>query len=143
MSKIVGRIFPVLPQHLERIFAGRNVFCKFIGKGKPKLTPGMKILFYSSRGDRQVIGEATINSLEYLVAQEILRKYGDRLFITAEELNNYFRKRNRPADKELLVVILKQIKMYKKPYKLKKPLTMAGLNLTDKLYKEILSQAGL
>lgn len=143
MGEIIGRIFPILPKHLERIFAGKNVFCKFVGKGRPRLSPEMKILFYSSRGTYEVVGEATIDSLEYLSPQEVMQKYGSRLFISAEELDGYTRKRSRPPNKELMVAVLKQIRRYKKPYKLKKPVTMAGLSLTDKVYREIVSQAGL
>lgn len=56
-----------------------------------------------------------------------------------EELNSYIAKRNRRSDKKLVVMVLEQIREYKKPFKLEKPISMSGRVLTDKMYKKITS----
>ncbi len=145
MEPRIGRIYPVLPMHLERIFAGKDVFCKFIGtgpkgKGRTRISAGEQILFYSSRGLCEIVGEAKIGSLEYLTPEETVGKYRERLFITPDELAIYASRRNRAPNSHLLVVVLKQIRKYRKRYKLDRPITMSGMDVTREKYHEIVSK---
>jgi len=63
-----------------------------------------KLLFYESGGQFRVVGEATIRTIEFLTPEEVIAKYGDRLFITKDELDNYRKLRCRPPDRKLMVL---------------------------------------
>lgn len=132
-------IYPLLHEHIERIFQGKDVFCKYVGKGNPGLKVGDKLLFYESRGQSRVVGEATIGTIEFLTPEEVIAKYGDRLFITKEELDNYRKLRCRPLDKRLMVLSLYNTRRYKEPFRTSKPVTMAGQTLSKEEYKMMLS----
>lgn len=142
MNQRRGIIYPLLPEHIERIFDRKDVFCKFTATGS-KTTKGHKLLFYSSRGNFEIRGEATVDDVEYLTPDEAIRKYGKRLFITPEEMNSYCAKRDRPPDKKLLVMVLQKIREYPKPHKLEKPIPMSGMVLTDTMYKKILGSVSM
>ena len=133
-------IYPLLPKHIERIFEGRDVFCKYVGKGRPRIGEGSKILFYASGGRFEVLGEAIVQVIEFLTPKEAAAKYEERLFITNEELENYRKQRGRPPGKKLLVLRLTNVIRYDKPHKLSKAVTMAGQTLTDIEYRKLLSE---
>jgi hypothetical protein len=142
MVSRIGIVYPLLPEHLQRIFDGKDVFCKFFpGLGKPKIHVGDKVLFYSSGGDYEIRGEATISSLEYSALDQTVRKYEKRLFITPKELNRYAAKRKRPPGKKLMVIVMREIRKYPKPYRLEKPIPMSGIILTEGMYERITSVA--
>lgn len=136
-----GIIYPIMKEHFERLESGKDVFCKFVGSGNPKVKIGDKILFYRSGGSKEIVGEATITEMEYLAPDAAASKYGDRLFITKDELKRYVDQRDRPEGKKLLVFVLKDVRKYRKPFKMEKPITMAGLTVTKKVYKGITSRA--
>ena len=133
-------IYPILPEHIERIFQGKDVFCKYIGKGTPRLKVGSKLLFYASRNQYEVLGDAIIIAIESLMPDKIIFKYEDRLFITKEELDNYRIQRDRPADRKLMVLILSNIKKYDRPHRMLKRVSMAGQTLSKEEYKKLLSE---
>ena len=86
-SEIIGAIFPVPHDLLNRILdQGKDVFVK-----KPtlfkELKPGSKILFYASHEVKAILGEGTIEDLEFLSPKEAVGKYGNRLFLSKEELD--------------------------------------------------------
>lgn len=132
MRKRVGYVFPIRPQHAKSIFDnGKEVFCKF-GRKLTKLKAGGKAVFYVS-GEKLLIGEATIESIDRMTPEEAWEKYGTRLFLTRAELLEYARKtyfgENRTT-KELTVYVLTKVKKYKKPKLPKQIMTMAGHYIT-------------
>jgi len=133
-------IYPLLPEHIERIFQGKKIFCKYTGKGTPKLHIGNKLLFYASGGIYEIRGEGTITDVEFLTIEEILEKYKEHLFITPSELVSYSKKWERPENRKLLVLTLKSVKRYPKPVKVSKSVTMTGLGLNKRFYQKILSE---
>ena len=136
-----GVIYPVLQEHFDRIASGKDVFCKFVSRGKLRLEVGDKILFYRSGGSREVIGEATIGEMEFLEPGVLVAKYGERLFLSRDELVKYVNQREKPGGKKLPVFVLKDSIKYPRPFKMKKSLTMAGLTLTKKMYQRITKNA--
>ena len=133
-------IYPLLPEHIERIFEGRDVFCKYVGKGRPRIGEGSKLLFYALGGRFEVLGEAIVQVIEFLTPKEAATKYEGRLFIANEELEDYRKKEGRPPGKKLLVLRLTNVKKYDKPHKLSKTVTMAGQTLTETEYRKLLSK---
>ena len=134
--KVVGAVFP-LPSHLvDRIFKdGRNVFLKPPTVYKD-LKKGSKILFYASGEIREIIGEGTAESVELLKPEEAIKKYGKKLFLDPNEINEYLRGKRRAS--KVLVIVLKDLKRYRRGYKPKRFITVAGKKLTESEYKEIL-----
>lgn len=75
------------------------------------------------------MGEATITKVEFHIPEETVAKYGNRLFITKEELDNYRKRGGRPAEKKPMVLSLSNIKKYDNPIRVAKAVIMAGLNI--------------
>ncbi len=67
MSKLSECSFPSLGKYLSRILEdGKNVFVKYLARSPMKnVGVGKKIVFYESGGSKQIVGEATIKSIEY------------------------------------------------------------------------------
>jgi hypothetical protein len=126
-------IYPFLLDHIERIFVGKDVVCKYVGRGQPSIDKGSKLLFYGSGGRFEIIGEGTIDSAEFLTPAETISKYGMRLFISQKELDEY--KGVRPPERKLFVLVLRKIRKYSKPIKLGKPVTMSGQTITKETYE--------
>ncbi len=136
---VYAYIYPVLGDHIERIFAGKDVFCKFTGERNLGIGVGTKILFYASSSGRKVLGEGTVDKVELLNSEQVISQYGSKLFLTEKELNDY-RGATRSPKVRLLVLSLRNIKRYEPPVVLPKNLTMAGLKLSEKQYLELIAK---
>ena len=127
--------YPFLRNHIENIFNGKNVVCKYAGRGKPNLVEGSKVLFYASGGGFEVLGEGAIRRIEFLTPLEILTNYRSRLFISSADLEGY--RGNRPVDKKLLVLTLTSVRRFSIPIKMTKYVTMAGQMFDKSQYEAI------
>lgn len=130
-----GIIYPLLPNHIKRILGGKDIFCKYIGRGVPSIQEGSKVLFYESGGTFQLKGEATIRQIEFLSPENIVSKYRSRLFISTTELEGY--RANRPKERKLLVLSLTHVRRFSRPVELDKYVTMAGQTLDKERYEEL------
>ncbi|MEM4091326.1 MAG: DUF365 domain-containing protein [Thermoplasmatales archaeon] len=135
-SKSEAIIYPILPEHADRLFKGKDVFCKYVGERLPSITVGAKFILYLSGGSKQLVGEAKINDIKLMTVDEILKEFADRLFISADELERY--RDNRPKEKKLLVLLLSGIKKFSAPLTSPKVVTMAGCTLTKNEYKKLI-----
>jgi hypothetical protein len=43
-------IYPILPEHIKRLYEGKNVFCKYVGERPLNIPIGGKLIFYQSWG---------------------------------------------------------------------------------------------
>ncbi|WP_461865793.1 DUF365 domain-containing protein, partial [Thermococcus sp.] len=143
LEDIIGVIYPVPSDLLERIFEGKDVFIKHPTCFK-LLKPGHKVLFYASHDVRAIVGEATIKRMEFLSLEEVYKKYGKRVFITKEEALRYAtplrdRKEGRKGRKDVkfLVLELENVKRYRRPYKPKRFITVGGKYLSEREYRGI------
>lgn len=142
MSEIIGVIYPVPFNLLQRIFSGKDVFIKHPTCFK-QLRPGHKVLFYASHEVRGILGEATIRNIEMMKLDEIYRKYGERVFITKEEARNYSKPlRDRrgggsPRDVTFLVLELEDLRKYEVAMKPRRFITVGGKYLTKQEYESI------
>ena len=143
-EEIIGVAYPVPSNLLNRIFKeGKDVFIKHPTCFK-QLKPGHKILFYASHETRAIVGEATIKNIELMKIDQIYEKYGDRVFITKEEANEYTKplaerkgKRGKVRDLEFLVIELETPRIFEKYYKPKRFIVVGGKYVTKKEYNEI------
>ncbi|MGD0549270.1 MAG: DUF365 domain-containing protein [Candidatus Bathyarchaeia archaeon] len=136
-SQILGIIFPLLPQHAERFLnQGKTVFVKFFGKERipVRLQSGSRLFLYESRGNEEIVGEARIVRIDMLPVSEIVAVYGNRLFLTQSEFEDYVGNRR---DKRMLVLVLEDARKYPVALKLGKSVTMAGRYMTRELYHQI------
>ena len=131
----MGYVFPVRRQHANSIFEkGKDVFVKF-GKLR-QLRAGAKAIFHVS-GEKLLIGEAIIKSIESMTPKEVWKKYSTRLFLTRAELLEYTRKTALGEERrrqELTVYTLRKVKKYKKPISPMQRMTMAGYYISQEKY---------
>ena len=136
-------VYPLRPEHIARILGGKTTFCKYIGKPQRlRVREGTKLIFYSSGGFHEIVGEAEIDEVGFHSIEAALEKYRKSLFLTEEELVAYRGRFLRPSDEPLLVMSLKGIRKYRNPIRLEKPITMSGLTLTEEQYGELLGPFG-
>jgi hypothetical protein len=136
-SQIVGIIFPFLPTHVRRFFdEGKTVFVKFYGiQTTPKrLSTGDTLFFYESKGNKEIVGEARIVEVDQGTPSEILTKHGDRLFLMADEFEEYVGERK---GRKMLVLVVEGARKYANPLKLGKSLTMAGQYMTKEFHDQL------
>jgi hypothetical protein len=143
MDSIIGVVFPLHKNVIDFMFLNkRDVFVKYTSrppknKRQVKIREGMKMYIYESGGSKEIIGEAIINKYDYLDMLSILNTYPERLMIPVEDFKLYAEGRE---EKKALVMELSNLKKYASPMKLLKPITMAGLYLTNDKIKELFVQ---
>lgn len=131
MSEIVGVAYPIPKQFMDRFFKGKDVFVKPATVWK-QLKPGMKFVFYQSHEDTGFVGEAKIKRV--ILSEnpmQFFETYGDRIFLTKEELKEYIKSQERwgrrKSKKKLWMAIeLEDIKKYNKPIKPKRFVPVGG-----------------
>jgi hypothetical protein len=140
-EETLGIIFPVIEDHVERFFSERKrVFVKFFGReGKPvRLGPDSKLFIYQSGGKMEIVGEARIKEIKMRTADEVLADYGDELFLSKQELENYVG--NRRTTK-MLTLLLDEARRFSTPLKLAKSVTMGGQYMTKSMYQALKTKA--
>lgn len=136
-SQILGIVFPLLPQHAERLLnQGKTIFVKFFSKERipVRLQSGSRLFLYESKGNKEIVGEARIVRIDTLPASEVMSVHGSRLFLTKSEFEDYVGNRR---DKKMLVLLLEDAKKYPVPLKLGRSVTMAGRYMRRELYSQI------
>lgn len=139
-EEVLGVIFALPREVIDYMFKHeKDVFVKYIThvpskKTKTRIKEGIKLFVYESRNKKQIVGEAIIKKIEYLVAKEIIEQYSDRLITNLETFQEYTKDRK---DKPLLVLKLDKIREYKIPRTLNFAINMGGLYITKK-NKEII-----
>ena len=124
MGEIVGVTYPIPKQYMDRFFKeGKNVFVKPATVWK-QLKPEMKLVFYQSHEDTGFVGEAKIKRVVLSEnPMQFFETFGDRIFLTKEELKEYIKSQERwgrrgSKKKKLWMAIeLEEIKKYDKPVK--------------------------
>ncbi len=135
--RVIGAIFPLPERFVDRIFKqGRNVFVKPPTVYRD-LGPGSKILFYVGGEVGAIVGEGTAESVELMEPERALKKYGKKIFLDAEELREYLRGKKRVS--KILVIPLRDPKLYNRPYKPRRFISMAGRRVTEGEYRKIAS----
>lgn len=135
--KVIGAIFPLPERFVDRLFRqGRNVFVKPPTVYKD-LGPGSKILFYVGGDVGAIVGEGTAESVELMEPTEAMKKYGKKIFLDPEELREYLRNKKRAS--RILVIPLRDLKLYRRPYTPRRFITVAGKRLSETEYRQIVS----
>jgi len=143
MKRIIGVVYPVPVWLIDRLLvAHRNVFVKYVARTTNlRITPKHKVVFYASHGSKEVVGEGIIETIEFLTPNEVLEKYGDRVFLNKNELMVYAtRQPKRTLSKKMLTLTLSKLRRYPLGIKYERPVTMAGEYLTVEKYSALLQK---
>ena len=135
----IGIVYPIPKEIMNSLFnEKKSVFVKFTHQPSKKtiirIKEGMKLYLYESHSENCFVGEADISKVSYLLLEDILKKYREKLIISEKDLREYAQGRE---SKMLLVLNLVNIKKYDKPRKSKKRITMAGHYITLENKKEV------
>jgi len=141
---MIGLIYPIPVVFVDRLFDGKTkVFVKFLAHTSTKAAPRHKVIFYASNGPKKLVGEGTIRKVEFLTPERVLAKYKDELFLNEAELSAYVKRsswtpRTMRDSKEMLTLVLRNLRKYSKPIEYNKPITMAGQYLTAEEYDSLM-----
>lgn len=140
MNEIIGVIYPIPIEFIDRLFDGRTkVFVKYVAHNTTKLAPRHKVVFYGSHGSRKLVGEGIIEKVEFLTPEAVLSRHKEDLFLNQEELLAYVRRSpSRTPSKEMLTLVMKKLKRYPATVDYNKPITMAGQYLTAAEYDSLM-----
>lgn len=78
IKRVIGAVYPIPHRFIERILAGKDVFVKYLPHLSTRLKVGDKLMFYASGKIQAVVGEATIDGVEFLKPEDALAKYQNR-----------------------------------------------------------------
>lgn len=139
---MIGVIYPIPIELVNRFFDGKTrVFVKYVAHDSTKLAPRHKVVFYASHGSRKLIGEGTIEKVEFLNPEAVLARYRENLFLNEEEFQAYVRRSpSRTPSKKMLTFVMKKLKKYPKPLDCDRPVTMAGQYLSVDEYRVLRRQ---
>jgi len=143
LRDIVGVIYPIPLDFVNRIFVEKKkVFVKYVAHETcVRLAPKSKILFYASHGQKEIVGEAVIKTIEFLTPIRVLEKYGDNVFLNRDELMKYASQQSsRTISKKMLVLAISKPKKYARGITYEKPITMAGEYLTKERYSSLFQE---
>ena len=129
--RLCGVSHPIPTKYAERIynngktvFVGKNCLCK--------VSPGDKFIIYESHGAKAYTGWADIKFIDKIKKSLICKKYGTKLMITSQELNDYSKGRE-----EMFVIEFENFEKFNKPIKPKKFVTVKGKYIREKEFERI------
>jgi hypothetical protein len=141
IKKIEAVVFPLDDSYIDRFFnGGKDIFIKFpTHETLPDATKSSKrLIFYASHADKTLRGEAVIKKVNLISLKDVRKICGSRIFLSATEITQYARGRN----KKILVFELGKSRKYQKPIPWKKPMTMVGCYLTGEEYRKAVNKVG-
>jgi hypothetical protein len=136
-GSILGIIFPLSRQHIDRFFdGGKTVFVKFFDRQPTpsRLHRGAKLFFYQSGGGRALVGDAEITEVSSGTLDMVWNRFGERLFLTKDELEAYVGDRQGI---QMTILVLEDARKYAVPLTLSHSLTMAGQYMTKQLHRKL------
>lgn len=139
MSDIRGAIYPIPKKFVDRLFDGETkVFVKYVAHNTTKVAPKHRVIFYASYGSKKLVGEGTVERVEFLSPEAVIAKHKEQLFLNESEFYAYVgRSPSRAPSKEMLTLVLKKLHKYPKPIDYSRPITMAGQYLRADDYDSI------
>ena len=137
-NRLVGAIFPILPEHVSDLFSHhRDIFVKFT---KLKLDRRSIIVFYVPH-QKLLIGEARVQHMEKLNPTIAWSRYKDRLFLNQEEYDRYVTispvSQEKRKMSDITVFELDNMTKYTGLVRSIYPITSSGRYLTTDMIKEI------
>jgi hypothetical protein len=130
---IEGICFPVIPDHVRRIFIKKKILFPKISVHN--VLPlycqvGQKLFFYQSHTNKEIVGEGIIKEIALLTYDQFLSRINES-FLNSEEFRNYV---NNRLDKKIMAFKISNLLFYNKPIKPPYYVTMGGRYITKKEY---------
>ncbi len=135
-KKIKGVSHPIPTEYAERIYNdGKTVFVSKSCLGR--VSEGDKFIMYESHGAKAYTGWGDIKSIGKQKTNTISRKYGKKLMITKDELNEYAKGRS-----DMNVIEFENFQKFKNPVTPKRFVTVAGKYIYEDEFKFIQENKG-
>lgn len=136
MKEIKGVSHPIPTEYAERIYnEGKTVF---VGKSYlGKVSPGDKFIIYESHGAKAYTGWADIKSISKQKTNSISSKYGNKLIISKEELQEYAKGKS-----EMNVIEFENFQKFKNPVVPKRFVAVSGKYIYEDEFKTIEKNRG-
>jgi hypothetical protein len=139
MNRVIGAIYPIPLEFTDGLFNGKiKVFVKYVPHNTTRLVPKHKVVFYASHGPKALIGEGTIEKVEFLQPETVIKKYRTELFLNETEFYKYVKRTpSRALSREIMVIVFKKLARYRKPINYDKHMTMTGHYLDIEEYSSL------
>lgn len=132
-----GIIYPLPQKLIDRLLKDKKtVFVKFPTHEtiSPRLKGCKKLIFYRSKGEWALVGEAKIDEVLLMSVGDTLNNFKEKLFLSEDELKSYVKSR---TNKKLLLFKLSNPTTYKRPVKLDHYVTMTGEFISQEDYRKL------
>ena len=135
---VTGMIVPLDAESVHLVFHHRPVIPLFVESFPDDLEVGDRAFLYVS-GRSLIDGEGGIGSITRETVGEV-RRYGDHLCLTSEELERYVADSRKTEHDDMLVLRLKEPTKYIKPMKCGVPIPPDGTYMTAEVFFTILRE---
>ncbi|MDA4112938.1 MAG: hypothetical protein OK474_02730 [Thaumarchaeota archaeon] len=135
---VTGIIVPLDAESVHLVFHHRPVVPLFVESFPDDLEVGDRAFLYVSGGSI-IDGEGGVSSITREPVGEV-RRYGDQLCLTREELDTYVAVSRKRESDEMLVLKLDEPTKYIKPMKCGVPITRGGVYMTAEIFFTILRE---
>ena len=120
---------------IDRVFHHRDTYVHPSSDMANFLKAGSRVFFYDALS-RDLIGEAVVAKM-VLEKWDRLSQYGQHLFLSPDELEEYAREKGLRRDEPLLVLELEEAIKYMNPMKCPLSVPSSGLLVTREVHDEI------
>ncbi len=133
--QISGLIVSLPGPIIDRIFHHRDTYVHPSSDAANFLKAGSRVFFYDALS-QGLIGEAVVAKV-VLERWDRLSQYGQHLFLSPDELDQYAREKGLKRDEPLLVLELDEAIKYMNPMKCPLAVPSSGLRVTREVHDEI------
>src|SRR5580704_7307872 len=133
---VTGMIVPLDAESAHLVFHHRPVIPLFVESFPDDLEVGDRAFLYVSGGSI-IDGEGGVSRITREQVGDV-RRYGDQLCLTREELDRYVAASRKTESDEMLVLKLDEPTKYIKPMKCGVPITRDGVYMTAEIFFTIL-----
>ena len=136
---VTGMIVPLEGETINRVLHHRPVIAIFVDDFPSDLEPGDRAFFYVTGGARILDAEGGVASISREPVRDV-RKYGNDLSLSTQELDEYAGRSGKTEDDEMLVMKIDAPTKYIKPMKCTRPIPRDGTYMTAETFFSILGE---
>jgi hypothetical protein len=135
---VTGFIVPMDAESAHMVFHHRPVIPLFVESFPDDLEVGDRAFLYVS-GGRIIDGEGGVSSITREQVGDV-RRYGDQLCLSREELDRYVADSKKTESDDMLVLKIEEPTKYIKPMKCGMPIPRDGVYMTAEVFFTILRE---
>jgi hypothetical protein len=122
---------------MHDIFHGRSFHATLAQDDTTDLQKGDRIFFYNSGENREIVGEATIASITFSKAKDVLEQCGGDLHLDADAFYRYVTSLPDGQKSVMRVIRFEDPTVYAVPVKCRVTIPESGLNMTAAIFARI------